>query len=219
VLAEGLGAVPRALMYIRCIMRSVRRSWLALCKLVARLNHRPGGTDEASPCWPDHTPCPDSFAQALYDREVYNRQYLPAPWQGWRFAGCVLVSPEGDRIAPERLQGLLWREQTRLASAESPEAGLQGGERVQGSGPGAWSSARGSARRGWVKRHRRGALSRRPSRLTGLINMVVQLPQQIERAGQAHPFQRLVSMLLGCCAPLVTHTGFGHAGAGMRTSC
>lgn len=72
------------------------------------------------PCWPDRTPCPNACAQALYDREVYNRQHLPAPWNGWRLAGRVLVSPEGDRIAPERLRGLLWRE--RLASrVKDPE--------------------------------------------------------------------------------------------------
>lgn len=62
------------------------------------------------PCWPEGKPCPNSCAQALYDRKVYNRHHLPSPWDGWRFAGRVLVSPEGDRIAPERLRGILWRE-------------------------------------------------------------------------------------------------------------
>jgi hypothetical protein len=163
-----------------------------------------------------HAP-PEFVRHALYDREVYNRQHLPAPWQGWRFSGRVLVSSEGDRISPERLRGLLWRE--RLASRQ-----LKALKRACRLVNGSWDRVRALGTRredqpaGWVKRIRR-ALPPRPSRLAGLINMVVQLPQQIERAGQAHPFQRLVSMLLGCCAPLVTHTGFGHAGAGMRTSC
>lgn len=62
------------------------------------------------PCWPEGQPCPNGCAQALYERTVYNRHHLPQPWNGWRFAGRELVSPEGDRIAPERLRGLLWRE-------------------------------------------------------------------------------------------------------------
>lgn len=65
------------------------------------------------PCWPEQKPCPNECAQALYQREVYNRHHLPSPWDGWRFAGRVLVSPDGDRIAPERLRGMLWRESLR----------------------------------------------------------------------------------------------------------
>lgn len=35
----------------------------------------------------------------------------PEQWNGWRFtaSGQQLVSPDGDRITPERLRGLLWR--------------------------------------------------------------------------------------------------------------
>lgn len=62
------------------------------------------------PCWPNGHPCPNPCAQAHYDRTVYNRHHLPDPWSGWRFAGRVLVSPDGDRITPERLRGILWSE-------------------------------------------------------------------------------------------------------------
>lgn len=62
------------------------------------------------PCWPEGQPCPNSCAAALYERTVYNHQHLGGPWTGWRMAGRVLVSPDGDRITPERLRGILWRE-------------------------------------------------------------------------------------------------------------
>ena len=65
------------------------------------------------PCWPDGQPCPNACAEALYERNVYGRQYLTAEWQGWRLAGRVLVSPDGDRITPERLRGILFRETWR----------------------------------------------------------------------------------------------------------
>lgn len=53
---------------------------------------------------------------AHHDRIVYNITPLYGPWAGWRMAGRVLVSPDRDRISPERLRGLLWREkmQSRL---------------------------------------------------------------------------------------------------------
>lgn len=36
-------------------------------------------------------------------------------------AGCVLVSPDGDRISPERLRGILFREKglARIAKAKN----------------------------------------------------------------------------------------------------
>ncbi|MGJ4801771.1 DUF3653 domain-containing protein [Luteimonas sp. SDU82] len=63
------------------------------------------------PCWPAGQPCPNACAAALHDRTVYNRQHLGGPWSGWRMAGRELVSPDGDRISPERMRGLLWRQQ------------------------------------------------------------------------------------------------------------
>lgn len=35
----------------------------------------------------------------------------PETWHGWRFAHDRLICPEGRRISPERLQGLLWRQE------------------------------------------------------------------------------------------------------------
>jgi hypothetical protein len=31
-------------------------------------------------------------------------------WHGWRLKGRLLVSPNGDRLTPERLQGIVIRE-------------------------------------------------------------------------------------------------------------
>lgn len=73
------------------------------------------------PCWPDGQPCPNTCAAALHDRTVHNLHSLYGPWLDWRMAGRDLVSPDGDRISPERLRGLLWRQagEARLASARA----------------------------------------------------------------------------------------------------
>ena len=36
---------------------------------------------------------------------------LTGPWDGWRFAGRDLVAPDGQRISPERLRGILFRQE------------------------------------------------------------------------------------------------------------
>lgn len=75
------------------------------------------------PCWPDGHPCPNRCAHELHERIAHNLTPLHGPWTGWRMAGRVLVSPDGDRIAPERLRGLMFRE----ALQKRRRAGLQGG--------------------------------------------------------------------------------------------
>ena len=49
----------------------------------------------------------------------------PDAWVGWYFtqSGQYLVSPDGDRITPERLRGLLWRQacETRMAAIRARE--------------------------------------------------------------------------------------------------
>lgn len=63
-------------------------------------------------CWPEGQPCPNPCARAHYNRTVLNQHHLTAGgWEGWRFAGAELVDPEGSRIRPERLRGLLWRQE------------------------------------------------------------------------------------------------------------
>jgi hypothetical protein len=66
------------------------------------------------PCWPDGKPCPNACAGALLERVVYNKTPLFGPWVGWRMVGRELVSPDGDRINPERLRGMLFVESNRL---------------------------------------------------------------------------------------------------------
>lgn len=51
------------------------------------------------------------------------RTDVPSSWAGWSFSanGRHLVSPDRDRITPERLTGLLWRDamELRLAGLRS----------------------------------------------------------------------------------------------------
>ncbi|MFC7300202.1 DUF3653 domain-containing protein [Cognatiluteimonas weifangensis] len=76
------------------------------------------------PCWPDdQTQRPNACAHAQYARVIHNITPLYGPWAGWRMAGRVLVSPDGDRISPERLRGLLWRENLRICSTGRTRSG------------------------------------------------------------------------------------------------
>lgn len=47
------------------------------------------------------------------------RADVPMAWAGWHFSanGRHLVSPERDRITPERLAGILWRDAMELRRA------------------------------------------------------------------------------------------------------
>lgn len=76
------------------------------------------------PCWPDGQSCPNDCAADHYDRTVHNKHWLPEPWQGWRFAGRELVAPDGERITPERMRGLLWRQaaEARLTAVQARSA-------------------------------------------------------------------------------------------------
>lgn len=72
------------------------------------------------PCWPEG-PCPNDCARALHDRQVHNQTPLHGRWEGWRMAGRDLVAPDGARISPERLRGLMWRQEAeeRRAAARA----------------------------------------------------------------------------------------------------
>lgn len=60
---------------------------------------------------------PNACAAQHYNRVTYNDVALHGPWEGWRLAGRNLVAPDRQRISPERLRGLLFRQasETRLA--------------------------------------------------------------------------------------------------------
>lgn len=45
-------------------------------------------------------------------------QYLSGPFAGWSVRGNYLVSPDGDRMTPERLVGLVWRDKMELRLAQ-----------------------------------------------------------------------------------------------------
>lgn len=52
-------------------------------------------------------------------RVVEIRTDVPSTWVGWSFSanGRHLVSPDRDRITPERLAGILWRDAMELRRA------------------------------------------------------------------------------------------------------
>lgn len=54
--------------------------------------------------------CKAESTDAHYRRVVENHTALHGPWTGWRMAGRDLVAPDRQRISPERLRGLLFRE-------------------------------------------------------------------------------------------------------------
>lgn len=47
------------------------------------------------------------------------RTDVPSQWTGWHFSdnGRHLISPDRDRITPERLAGILWRDSMELRRA------------------------------------------------------------------------------------------------------
>lgn len=53
----------------------------------------------------------------LFDFLVHNRADLVGQWYGWKLRGRHLVTPDGDRLTPERLAGLAWRDAAELRLA------------------------------------------------------------------------------------------------------
>lgn len=64
-------------------------------------------------------------ARNLYAEKVLGHVDLSADWAGWRLRGRWLISPDGDRINPLRLRGILFRE----ALERRHKAGLKKGQR------------------------------------------------------------------------------------------
>ena len=67
--------------------------------------------------------CKKEHPEGHYDWVVLNKTALHGPWAGWRMAGRFLVAPDKDRITPEWLRGIMWREANsatlRMHSAKS----------------------------------------------------------------------------------------------------
>lgn len=64
----------------------------------------------------DRRPChshgcnPNPCAAAHYRLIVDNHVALSGPWAGWRLAGRDLLALDRQRIGPERLRGLMFRD-------------------------------------------------------------------------------------------------------------
>jgi hypothetical protein len=48
-----------------------------------------------------------------YFFEIYQHADFAGDWAGWRLRGRWLISPDGDRINPLRLRGILFAEKLR----------------------------------------------------------------------------------------------------------
>lgn len=80
--------------------------------------------DAAPPCIMRNkalNPC----ARARYAERVLGHLDLPADWAGWRLRGRWLISPEGDRMTPERLRGLMFRECLEQRQRKAARKGQQ----------------------------------------------------------------------------------------------
>ena len=64
-------------------------------------------------------------------RVVENKTPLYGPWEGWRMTGQYLISPDRKRINPQRLRGLMFRQdaETRLANRRSQEMNASNADR------------------------------------------------------------------------------------------
>ena len=68
-------------------------------------------SDNRPPCWEARKPCPNQCAAQVFDQVTRNHVRLHGPWAGWRLVGREMVSPEGVRVSPERMKGLMWRQE------------------------------------------------------------------------------------------------------------
>lgn len=63
-------------------------------------------------------------ARARYAEQVLGELDLFDAWKGWKFRGNYLVSPDGLKVNPQRLRGILFREQIKKpvnrGGAEAP---------------------------------------------------------------------------------------------------
>jgi hypothetical protein len=62
-------------------------------------------------------PTPEEAMDFLFDFLVHNHADLVGQWYGWKLRGRHLVTPAGDRLTPERLAGLVWRDAAELRLA------------------------------------------------------------------------------------------------------
>lgn len=52
----------------------------------------------------------NACARQLYAEKVTGHVDLSSHWAGWKLRGRWLISPDGHRLNPERLRGILFRE-------------------------------------------------------------------------------------------------------------
>jgi len=62
-------------------------------------------------------PTAEAAIRFMFDALVRANIDLAGPWQGWRLRGRHLVTPGGERLTPERVAGLAWRDAMELRRA------------------------------------------------------------------------------------------------------
>lgn len=67
-------------------------------------------------------------AKMVYSEKVLGHLELTGEWAGWKLRGKWLISPDGQKINPLRLRGILFREEgeKRVSKATRRENGLTG---------------------------------------------------------------------------------------------
>lgn len=62
-------------------------------------------------------PTSEEAMQYIMDAQLNGRIDFVGKWNGWKLRDRDLVSPDGQRISPRRLEGLLWRDAMELRLA------------------------------------------------------------------------------------------------------
>jgi hypothetical protein len=62
-------------------------------------------------------PTQEEAFKFMFNALVYQHMDMAGLWEGWKFRGKHFISPDGDRITPQRLRGLLWRDVMELRRA------------------------------------------------------------------------------------------------------
>lgn len=81
-------------------------------------------------------PTTEEAMNLMFDLHVNGNVDLVGPFEGFRFRGKDLVSPDGQRLSRRRLEGLMWRDKMELrragfASRKQAEADRKANQQVR----------------------------------------------------------------------------------------
>lgn len=70
----------------------------------------------------------NTCARTLYAERVLGHIDLPGEWAGWKLRGRWLLSPDGDKINPQALRGLLFRDASEKRLQRAQQANANAGQ-------------------------------------------------------------------------------------------